>query len=59
MTLRRLFLMEEVMTKNQRLSYLGRHLCVPAEEEKAEGKESKKDEKRTAAGTKNPEEDVS
>ena len=49
------------MTKNQRLSYLGRHLYAAAEpeEEKAEGKESKKDEKRIAAGTKNPEEDVS
>ncbi len=49
------------MTKNQRLGYLGRHLYVAAEaeEEKAEGKESKKDEKRTAAGTKNSEEDVS
>ena len=49
------------MTKNQRLSYLGRHLYMETEsvEEKAEGKENKKNEKRTAAGTENPEKDVS
>ncbi len=49
------------MNTNQRLSYFGRHLYTAAESvsEKAEGKEDKENEKGTAAGTEDPEEDLS
>ena len=42
------------MTKNQRLSYLGRHLYMEIEsvEEKADGKENKKSN-NTSSGTRN------
>lgn len=49
------------MNTNQKLSYFGRHLYTAAEpaNEKAEGKEDKENEKGTAEGAEDPEEDLS